>query len=271
MLRLYLPPGLITDLDQTTASLAMFPDELTYIEEIFLYLNEAVSDKPITAPKLTSKHIEALKAVLDRWPAHVRFPRTSFLQFSMSQRTVKVPRCCTITARHHSFVLTRRTSSDTIDSCHTVVDLSRLVIGYCAPTFADPALRQAFLASLFQAAEFNEPWRTPLPKSRETNVLLLLRATANLFQDGTSLTSDGDWAKWVRVLRAFRLGVIPSSLVFVVSSILWFLGRLGIWLLRYTSPPAGPRDAWRSTVHHPDEDAACGARDRPVQVRLSFC
>ena len=78
------------------------------------------------------------------------------------------------------------------------MDLSRLVIGYCAPAYADAKLRQAFLTTLFQAAEFNEPWTAPLPKSRETNLLLLLRALANLFQDGTTLAGeDGAWAKWV--------------------------------------------------------------------------
>ena len=81
-----------------------------------------------------------------------------------------------------------------------MVDLSRLVIGYCAPAYSDPKLRQDFLTALFQAAEFNEPWTSPIPKSRETNVLLLLRGVANLFQDDTTLggADSGAWANWVR-------------------------------------------------------------------------
>ncbi len=89
-----------------------------------------------------------------------------------------------------------------------VVDLSRLVIGYCAPAYADPGLRQGFLTALFQAAEFNEPWTPPIPKSRETNVLLLLRGLANLFQDDTTVgaAADGAWANWVRAHGAVGAG-----------------------------------------------------------------
>ena len=55
----------------------MYRDELSYVEEIFLYLNEAVGDRPVTAPQVTPKHIEVLKELLERWPSSVRFPRTS--------------------------------------------------------------------------------------------------------------------------------------------------------------------------------------------------
>lgn len=80
----------------------------------------------------------------------------------------------------------------------TVMDLSRLVLAFCPTAYVDPALRSRFFAALFKGAGWNEPWSTPLPKPRETNLLFLFRSLANVFQDGTTL-ADGPWVQDVRL------------------------------------------------------------------------
>lgn len=64
---------------QSTSNLAMFHDESSYVEEIFLYLDQAVAESTLTAPKLNAKHVEVVKELLERWPSSVRFPRMSRL------------------------------------------------------------------------------------------------------------------------------------------------------------------------------------------------
>jgi phospholipase A-2-activating protein len=78
-----------------------------------------------------------------------------------------------------------------------VIDLSRLIAGFCADAFASADLRERFFASLFKAADWTLPWTTPLPKHRETNVLLLLRTLANSFQEGSPI-DQGSWVSQVR-------------------------------------------------------------------------
>ncbi|KAF5388995.1 hypothetical protein D9757_005125 [Collybiopsis confluens] len=74
---------------------------------------------------------------------------------------------------------------------YPVVDLSRLVAVFCPGTIKDPALKSRFLKALCVAGEWPIPWTSPLVKSREVNVTLVLKTMANLFQDGTKI--DGDW------------------------------------------------------------------------------
>ncbi|KAH6918330.1 phospholipase A-2-activating protein [Coprinopsis sp. MPI-PUGE-AT-0042] len=72
-----------------------------------------------------------------------------------------------------------------------ILDLSRLLLGYCLDAFAAPGTREKFIQALFTASEWNTPWSSPLPKHRETNLLLLLRSLANAFQEGSTI--DGEW------------------------------------------------------------------------------
>ncbi|KAH7908765.1 WD40-repeat-containing domain protein [Hygrophoropsis aurantiaca] len=59
----------------STASLAMYPEELLLIDECFTYLSQITSQQPHgTVPPLGSAHIEAIIQILDRWPASQRFP-----------------------------------------------------------------------------------------------------------------------------------------------------------------------------------------------------
>lgn len=91
------------------------------------------------------------------------------------------------------------------------MDLSRLVVGHCPSAFAEPNVKQRFFTAIFQGASWFEPWVSPLPKPRETNVLLLLRALANAFQD-TTTAGDGVWIKSVCKLIPFGRYITYKSL-----------------------------------------------------------
>lgn len=82
-----------------------------------------------------------------------------------------------------------------------VMDLSRLVLAFCPTAYSDPTLRSKFFTAVFNGASWNEPWTSPLPKPRETNLLFLFRSLANVFQDGTVLT-DGAWVQEVCLFPA---------------------------------------------------------------------
>jgi len=64
-----------------------------------------------------------------------------------------------------------------------VIDLSRLLLGYCPEAFSADGLRDQFADALFKAADWSASWALPLPKPRETNMLLLLRTLCNAFQE----------------------------------------------------------------------------------------
>ena len=70
--------------------------------------------------------------------------------------------------------------------CFPVIDLSRLLTGFCPTAFDTPELTQRFLDALLKAAEWSAPWSPPLTKARETNILLLLRTLSNMFQENVS-------------------------------------------------------------------------------------
>jgi len=77
-----------------------------------------------------------------------------------------------------------------------VIDLSRLVTGYCPDAFASPELKERFFEALFRASDWTASWSLPLSKPKETNILLLFRALANVFQEGTTI-NDGVWVQQV--------------------------------------------------------------------------
>ena len=80
-----------------------------------------------------------------------------------------------------------------------MIDLARLVIGYCSDAFSEPDEKQKFFTALFGAAEWTSRWTVPIPKTRETNGLLMLRGVANAFKEDTDL-GDGLWAKDVSLI-----------------------------------------------------------------------
>ncbi|KIJ24953.1 hypothetical protein M422DRAFT_274174 [Sphaerobolus stellatus SS14] len=63
-----------------------------------------------------------------------------------------------------------------------VIDLARLLSAFYPAAYQEPGQGGAFFNSLLNAAEWSEPWVSPLPKTRETNTLLALRAVANGLQ-----------------------------------------------------------------------------------------
>jgi phospholipase A-2-activating protein len=68
------------------------------------------------------------------------------------------------------------------------IDLARLVSAYSPTVLSVEKHAWPFYEGLFLAMDWNsKPWPQPLPKHRETNILIGLRAVANAFQIG----SDG--------------------------------------------------------------------------------
>jgi phospholipase A-2-activating protein len=80
------------------------------------------------------------------------------------------------------------------------------VVGYCSYAFPEPEKKRIFFSALFEAAEWTKRWAVPVPKSRETNGLLMLRGLANAFQEDTSI-GDSLWAKDVRIAFELRVRV----------------------------------------------------------------
>jgi phospholipase A-2-activating protein len=80
-----------------------------------------------------------------------------------------------------------------------VIDLSRLVTGYCPEAFASSGLKERFFEALFKASDWTASWSLPLSKPKETNILLLFRTLANVFQEGTTI-DDGAWVQQVRLV-----------------------------------------------------------------------
>ncbi|KXN92255.1 Phospholipase A-2-activating protein [Leucoagaricus sp. SymC.cos] len=88
-----------------------------------------------------------------------------------------------------------------------VIDLCRLLAGFSPETFRETGLTERFIEGLFKASQWSEPWSSPLPKVRETNILLVLRTFANVIQEGTQL--HGVWFK--QVLES--LGQVPYTIL----------------------------------------------------------
>jgi len=101
-----------------------------------------------------------------------------------------------------------------------VIDLSRLLVGFCPEVFGSPSsssselLRERFVDALFKAAEWDAGWAPPLPKARETNMLLVLRTLANSFEEekGDVDMDAGSGGRWLeKVLEA--LGQVPYTVL----------------------------------------------------------
>ncbi|KAG6853915.1 hypothetical protein C0991_012584 [Blastosporella zonata] len=152
----------------STSSLAMYPDESNKVEESFDFLGAATATPPRkTSGSLSAIHIEAIIQILERWPSSQRFPGMS--------------------CAPHFFPV----KADTV----VVIDLSRLLTGFAPEAFDAPGLKERFVEALFTASQWNTSWTPPLSKPRETNILLLFRTLANVFQEKISL--DGMWTSKV--------------------------------------------------------------------------
>ena len=53
----------------------MYPEELDLVDEAFVFLTQALGSSSAPAgPALGVKHLNALMAILERWPLSQRFP-----------------------------------------------------------------------------------------------------------------------------------------------------------------------------------------------------
>ncbi|KAF4615497.1 hypothetical protein D9613_002740 [Agrocybe pediades] len=165
----------------STSSLAMYPSEAKTITEIFVYLSQTTATPPRPSTPLNASHVEAIIAILDRWPPSQRFPGNRLL----------VGFC------PEAFELSPTSSSSSFDA---------------------NLLRQRFAEALFRAAEWDSDWTPPLSKARETNMLLVLRTLANSCEDedkGKRTDADVDMdldTVWLdKVLEA--LSQVPYSVL----------------------------------------------------------
>lgn len=89
--------------------------------------------------------------------------------------------------------------------------------GYCPDAFASPGLKARFFDALFKASDWTASWSLPLSRAKETNILLLFRTLANVFQEGT-IISDGAWVQQVINIRQFAMsGSSADRLMFLFS------------------------------------------------------
>jgi phospholipase A-2-activating protein len=77
-----------------------------------------------------------------------------------------------------------------------VIDLSRLMICFRAGVSSNPGIRERLFQCLFKASEWDATWSLPLSKTKQTNILLLLRTIANAFQEGAPI-DEGTWVNQV--------------------------------------------------------------------------
>lgn len=77
-----------------------------------------------------------------------------------------------------------------------VIDLSRLMMGFQSGDSAPAGKREEFFKCLFKASEWDGTWSLPLSKTKQTNILLLLRTIANAFPEN-ALLNEGAWVKQV--------------------------------------------------------------------------
>jgi hypothetical protein len=80
-----------------------------------------------------------------------------------------------------------------LTGCLSVLDLARLISGFCSDVVDSTGSRESFFNALFKASDWSDDWAMPLPKAKEINTLLLLRTLANAFQ-GKAKINEGDWA-----------------------------------------------------------------------------
>ena len=93
----------------------------------------------------------------------------------------------------------------------SVIDLSRLVIAFGAGKSADPETRARFFQVLFDTSEWNAAWSLPLSKTKQTNVLLLLRTIANAFEEDAPI-SEGAWVSQVLDLISYAVNLAEDIL-----------------------------------------------------------
>ncbi|EPS96818.1 hypothetical protein FOMPIDRAFT_1038034 [Fomitopsis schrenkii] len=138
----------------STSSLAMYPQERTHIDEAFAYLALLISEL-----------------------AHWKHPP---------------PNASPPTGRHLDAIISLLERWPK-EASYPVMDLGRLLLAFCESFCQDTPLKHRFFAAMMTASSWQDPWETPLARSRETNMLFFLRAFVNALQD--TLYGDEAWVK----------------------------------------------------------------------------
>ncbi|KAJ7685609.1 phospholipase A-2-activating protein [Mycena polygramma] len=73
-----------------------------------------------------------------------------------------------------------------------VLDLARLIVAFCPVAVKAPDLKERLFEALFKAADWKTPWVKSATKPQEVNIMLVLRALANVAQEGSG-AADGPW------------------------------------------------------------------------------
>jgi phospholipase A-2-activating protein len=82
-----------------------------------------------------------------------------------------------------------------------VIDLARLIVAFAPQSLhADAGLGDRFVDALLRASDWDERWTPPMTKTKERNILLLLRSTANALQENAKFENIS-WA--LKVLIPF--------------------------------------------------------------------
>ncbi|KAI5832367.1 PFU-domain-containing protein [Schizophyllum commune Tattone D] len=102
-----------------------------------------------------------------------------------------------------------------------VIDLTRLLAGHALHIFHSSAQKERLFAALFKAAEWGASWNPPIPKARETNVLLVLRTAANVLQEGTSLGAEPWLLKLLEGLSAVPYANLNKNQRVVFATVLF--------------------------------------------------
>lgn len=129
-----------------------------------------------------------------------------------------------LTAQHVS-LMTTLISRWPPSTVFPLIDVLRLVLASNPTAFKATTDKSAVVNALFVTIEKDAPWETPLPKPRETNLLLVLRTVANMFQAASGPVPDS----WTSSLFT-ELQRIPST-VWTKAHLL----ALATLLLNYSS------------------------------------
>lgn len=114
-----------------------------------------------------------------------------------------------------------------------VIDLTRLLIAFRASVAGPAGIRERLFQCLFKAAEWDGTWSLPLSKTKQTNILLLLRTISNAFQDGSPI-AEGGWVNQVWSHLYLTKSVLANAFVDRYLK-LWGMGRMKLSISRSVS------------------------------------
>jgi len=114
-----------------------------------------------------------------------------------------------------------------------LLDLARLVVAFAPQSlYANPGLGERFMDALLRASDREEHWTPPMTKTKERNILLLLRTIANAFRE------DTDFGKVAWALKIFSLAEpLPNEMITSPQRIVGATLFLNFSCLALSAPP----------------------------------